>query len=57
MTYLIHARDGTGHIVLKRDTEEAALKKAAELKELGWFEVGVQETPPPQKSVAGAPST
>lgn len=43
MAYLIHARDGTGHIVLKRDTEEAAVKKAAELKELGWFEVQVSQ--------------
>jgi hypothetical protein len=39
MTYFIHARDGAGRVILKRDTEEATLKKAAELKLLGWFEV------------------
>ncbi|MGL3209132.1 hypothetical protein [Bradyrhizobium sp. BR 1433] len=43
MTYLILARDGTGRIVLKRDSEDAAEKKARELKEMGWFEVEVRE--------------
>ena len=43
MTYLILARDGTSQIVLKRDNEDAAEKKARELKEMGWFEVEVRE--------------
>ncbi|MCA6122976.1 hypothetical protein J6500_13870 [Bradyrhizobium sp. WSM 1704] len=43
MTYLILARDGTSRIVLKRDSEDAAEKKARELKEMGWFEVEVRE--------------
>ena len=41
MAYFIRARDSAGLVVLKRETEEAALKKAAELKELGWLEVEV----------------
>jgi hypothetical protein len=41
MPYLIHAHDGSVHVVLKRDFEEAALKKAAELKHLGWIKVEV----------------
>ncbi|MGY4480316.1 hypothetical protein [Bradyrhizobium sp. USDA 3364] len=43
MTYLILARDGTSRIVLKRDSEDAAEKKARELKEMGWFEVEIRE--------------
>ena len=42
MTYFIYARDGTSQIVLKRDNEDAALKKARELKEIGWFEVEIR---------------
>jgi hypothetical protein len=41
MAYFIHARDGAGLVVLKRETEEAALKKAYELEEVGWLEVEV----------------
>ncbi|QOZ29936.1 hypothetical protein CI1B_09080 [Bradyrhizobium ivorense] len=43
MTYLILARDGTSRIVLKRDSEDAAAKKAHELREMGWFEVEIRE--------------
>jgi hypothetical protein len=43
MTYFILARDGTSQIVLKRDSEDAAEKKARELKEMGWFDVEVRE--------------
>jgi hypothetical protein len=46
MTYLILARDGTSRIVLKRESEDAATKKARELKEMGWFEVEVREDSP-----------
>ena len=45
MTYLILAYDGSGRVVLKRDSEEAALKKAAELRDLGWFKVEVRPEP------------
>ena len=41
MTYFIHARDGAGLIVLRRDSEEAARQRAAELKDLGWLEVDI----------------
>lgn len=43
MRYLIHARDRAGTIVLKRDTIEAAIKKAEEMRSLGWFDVEVIE--------------
>ena len=43
MTCFIYARDGTSQIVLKRDSEDAAEKKARELKEMGWFEVEVRQ--------------
>jgi hypothetical protein len=43
MTYFILARDGTSQIVLKRDSEDAAEKKARELKEMGWFDVEIRE--------------
>jgi len=43
MTYFILARDGTSRIVLKRESREAAEKKARELGEFGWFEVQIQE--------------
>ena len=43
MTYFIFARDGTSRIVLKRDTREAAEKKARELKDLGWFDVKIED--------------
>ncbi|MBR0692775.1 hypothetical protein [Bradyrhizobium lablabi] len=46
MTYFILARDGTSRIVLKRDSEDAAEKKARELKEMGWFEVEIREDNP-----------
>ena len=44
MTYFIFDRDGTSRIVLKRDTREAAEKKARELKDLGWFDVQIEQT-------------
>lgn len=43
MPYSIFARDGTSRIVLKRQSREAAEKKACELAELGWFEVQIAE--------------
>jgi hypothetical protein len=41
MTYFIYARDGAGMVILQRDSEEAALQRAAELKDLGWLDVDV----------------
>ena len=44
MSYFIFARDGTSRIVLKRDTQDAAERKAREkLKDLGWFDVQIEE--------------
>ena len=43
MTYFIFARDGTSRIVLKRESRDAAEKKARELTDLGWFEVRIEE--------------
>ena len=43
MAYSIFARDGTSRIVLKRQSREAAEKKASELTDLGWFEVQIDE--------------
>jgi flavin-binding protein dodecin len=43
MTYSIFARDGTSRIVLKRESREAAERKARELTDLGWFEVQIDE--------------
>jgi hypothetical protein len=47
MTYFIYARDGTSQIILKRDSEDAAQKKARELKEIGWFEVEIRSDKKP----------
>jgi hypothetical protein len=41
MTYFIYARDDAGVVVLRRDSEEAAQQRAAELKDLGWLEVDI----------------
>ena len=43
MTCFILARDGTSRIVLKRENREAAVKKARELTDLGWFDVQIEE--------------
>jgi hypothetical protein len=42
MAYFIFARDGTSRIVLKRDSKEAAERKARELEDLGWFDVHIE---------------
>jgi hypothetical protein len=57
MAYFIHARDGAGLVVLKRETEEAALEKAAELKEVGWLEIEVfrDEQAPLKAAIAPSP--
>jgi len=43
MTFYIHARDGAGCITLRRETREAAAKKAEELEQMGYFEVEILE--------------
>jgi hypothetical protein len=43
MTYSIFARDGASRIVLKRESREAAERKARELTDLGWFEVRIDD--------------
>ena len=48
MTYLVRARDASGCITLRRDTREAAEKKAAELRELGCFEIEIIEDARPE---------
>jgi hypothetical protein len=43
MPYSIFARDGTSRIVSKRESREAAERKARELTDLGWFEVQIDD--------------
>ena len=43
MAYFICARDGAGQLILKSITREAAEKKAAELRDMGCFEVNIVE--------------
>ena len=50
MPYSILARDGTSRIVLKRQSREAAEKKARELAELGWFEVQIDDEEDTQRA-------
>jgi hypothetical protein len=50
MTYLIHARDGASRITLRRETREAAFKKARELEDHGWFEVAIEANEAAEKS-------
>jgi phosphoribosylformylglycinamidine (FGAM) synthase PurS component len=42
-TFYIHARDAAGCVTLRRDTGEAAVKKAEELKQQGYFEIEITE--------------
>jgi hypothetical protein len=48
MTYFVRARDTAGYITLRRDTKEAAEKKAEELRELGCFEIEIIEEAKPE---------
>jgi hypothetical protein len=43
MTFFIHARDAAGRITLRRETREAAAKKADELKDRGYFNIEITE--------------
>lgn len=48
MTFLIHARDTAGCITLRRETREAAEKKADELRQMGCFDVEIVEEVEPK---------
>ncbi len=48
MTFYVHARDAAGCITLRRDTHEAAVKKAEELRESGYFEVEIAKEAEPK---------
>jgi hypothetical protein len=39
----VHARDAAGRITLRRESREAAVKKAEELRALGYFKVEIVE--------------
>ena len=41
--FYIQARDAAGQITLRRETREAAEKKAEELRQIGCFEVEIIE--------------
>lgn len=43
MAFCIHARDPAGCITLKRETREAADKKADELRHMGCFDIEIIE--------------
>jgi hypothetical protein len=43
MTFYIRARDAAGCITLRRDTQEAAVKKAEELRDSGYFDIEITE--------------
>jgi hypothetical protein len=52
MRFLITARDISGRITLRRETDAAAMKKAAELAEDGFLEIEItgpdgRQYPPP----------
>ena len=49
MTYFIFARDGASRIILKRESREAAERKARELEDLGWFEVQIEAIDGPRE--------
>ena len=42
MSFYVHARDTAGRIVLRRNTMDAAVKKAEELEHHGCFEVEIE---------------
>jgi hypothetical protein len=42
-SYIISARDGSAMIFLRRSTRDSAEKKAAELEDMGYFEVQIIE--------------
>ena len=43
MTFYIQARDAAGRITLRRNTHEAAVKKAEELREMGYLDIEITE--------------
>jgi hypothetical protein len=45
MTFYIRARDAAGCITLRRDSQEAAVKKAEELRDTGYFDSRLPKKP------------
>jgi hypothetical protein len=43
MTFYIRARDAAGCITLRRDSQEAAVRKAEELRDTGYFDIEITE--------------
>jgi hypothetical protein len=48
MAFYVRARDSAGYITLRRDTKEAADKKADELRQAGCFEIEIVEDDQPE---------
>jgi len=48
MTFYVRARDAAGYITLRRDTKEAAEKKAEELRQSGYFDIEIVEGAQPE---------
>jgi hypothetical protein len=48
MTYYVRARDAAGYITLRRQTREAAEKKAEELRQSGYFDIEIVEDVQPE---------
>lgn len=48
MTFQVRARDAAGYITLRRETREAAEKKAEELRQSGYFDIEIVEDAEPK---------
>ena len=45
--YIVRARDAAGYVTLRRESREAAEKKADELRQIGCFDVEIIEEAEP----------
>jgi len=43
MTYFIYCRDGASTLIFRRDTKQAAEKKAADMRDSGYCDVRIVE--------------
>jgi hypothetical protein len=57
MAFFIHARDAAGCITLRRESREAAIKKAGELRAMGYFEIEIVEQAETKAAQSLRPST
>jgi uncharacterized protein YmfQ (DUF2313 family) len=48
MAFYVRARDAAGYITLRRETKEAAEKKADELRQAGYFDIEIVEDAEPE---------